>query len=88
MTVTLTNTWGGRRAQIAERDLGEVAEAGYEADLARARLTDLPPPPFSPSRAYGDEEGRQAMARLVEAACRCRGSESPRVRIGPNSPVS
>ncbi|MGW0866918.1 DnaB-like helicase C-terminal domain-containing protein [Streptomyces sp. NPDC002611] len=68
VTVTLTHTWAGRRAEVAERDLGKVAEAAFEADPDHARLADLPPPPFNPGRAFADEEGRQVMARLVEAA--------------------
>ncbi|MEU2982699.1 hypothetical protein [Streptomyces hirsutus] len=68
VTLTLTHTWRGRRAEVAERDLGKVAEAAFEADPGRARLADLPPPPFNPGHSFGDKEGRQAMDRLVEAA--------------------
>ncbi|WP_157876968.1 DnaB-like helicase C-terminal domain-containing protein [Streptomyces graminilatus] len=68
VTVTLRRTWGGWRAEVAERDVGTVAEAAFEVDAARARLTDLPTPPFHPGHAFGDEDGRQATARLVEAA--------------------
>lgn len=69
VTVLLTNSpWEGRRACVFERDLGEVGAADFEVDTARARLTDLPPPPFNPERTFQDEEGRRVMALLVEAA--------------------
>lgn len=67
ISVARQTFWHRGLAEVTERDLGKVAEAGFEADLACARLTDLPPPPFNPRRAFEDEAGQQAMTRLVKA---------------------
>ncbi|MFF9786367.1 DnaB-like helicase C-terminal domain-containing protein [Streptomyces nigrescens] len=71
VTVVLTSRYLGclgPRADIAERDLGTVAQAAFEIDFAHARLRDLPPPPFNPTAVFGTQDGQRAMAGLIEAA--------------------
>ncbi|MFJ8677333.1 DnaB-like helicase C-terminal domain-containing protein [Streptomyces sp. NPDC093589] len=71
VTVTLTSSYLGclgPRADIAERDLGTVAQAAFETDLAHARLRDLPPPPFNPTAVFRTQDGQRAMAGLIKAA--------------------